>query len=78
MGADRVVAEITSKGGKAIAVQGDLSRAADREIRCGECIVGTKFRSSSSRDTEIMDLVEFVTALPGNDVLDYRQTGAIR
>jgi len=28
-GADRVVAEITSKGGKAIAVQGDVSKAAD-------------------------------------------------
>lgn len=28
-GADRVVAEITSKGGKAIAVQGDVSNAAD-------------------------------------------------
>ena len=28
-GADRVVAEITSKGGKAIAVQGDVSSAAD-------------------------------------------------
>src|ERR1700709_1633761 len=30
-GADRVVAEITSKGGKAIAVQGDVSKAADVE-----------------------------------------------
>jgi 3-oxoacyl-[acyl-carrier protein] reductase len=28
-GADRVVAEITSKGGKAVAVQGDVSNAAD-------------------------------------------------
>lgn len=28
-GADRVVAEITGKGGKAIAVQGDMSKAAD-------------------------------------------------
>src|SRR5437899_7745602 len=28
-GADRVVAEITGKGGKAIAVQGDVSKAAD-------------------------------------------------
>jgi 3-oxoacyl-[acyl-carrier protein] reductase len=28
-GADRVVAEITSKGGKAIAVQGDVSKASD-------------------------------------------------
>lgn len=28
-GADRVVAEITGKGGKAITVQGDVSRAAD-------------------------------------------------
>src|SRR4030081_2906690 len=28
-GADRVVAEITKKGGKAIAVQGDVSKAAD-------------------------------------------------
>jgi 3-oxoacyl-[acyl-carrier protein] reductase len=28
-GADRVVAEITSKGGKAIAVQGDVAKAAD-------------------------------------------------
>ena len=28
-GADRVVAEITSKGGKAVAVQGDVSKAAD-------------------------------------------------
>jgi 3-oxoacyl-[acyl-carrier protein] reductase len=28
-GADKVVAEITSKGGKAIAVQGDVSKAAD-------------------------------------------------
>jgi 3-oxoacyl-[acyl-carrier protein] reductase len=28
-GADRVVAEITSQGGKAIAVQGDVSKAAD-------------------------------------------------
>jgi 3-oxoacyl-[acyl-carrier protein] reductase len=28
-GADRVVAEITGKGGKAVAVQGDVSRAAD-------------------------------------------------
>jgi 3-oxoacyl-[acyl-carrier protein] reductase len=28
-GADRVVAEITSKGGKAIAVQGDMSKASD-------------------------------------------------
>src|ERR1700719_3658210 len=28
-GADRVVAEITSSGGKAIAVQGDVSKAAD-------------------------------------------------
>ena len=28
-GADRVVAEITAKGGKAIAVQGDVSSAAD-------------------------------------------------
>src|SRR5271154_4453181 len=28
-GADRVVAEITEKGGKAIAVQGDVSKAAD-------------------------------------------------
>src|SRR6267154_662417 len=28
-GADRVVTEITSKGGKAIAVQGDVSKAAD-------------------------------------------------
>src|SRR5436309_12175974 len=28
-GADRVVAEITSKGGKAIAVKGDVSKAAD-------------------------------------------------
>jgi 3-oxoacyl-[acyl-carrier protein] reductase len=30
-GADRVVAEITGKGGKAIAVQGDVSKAADVE-----------------------------------------------
>ena len=30
-GADRVVAEITSHGGKAVAVQGDVSKAADRE-----------------------------------------------
>jgi 3-oxoacyl-[acyl-carrier protein] reductase len=30
-GADRVVAEITSKGGKAIAVQGDVSKAADMQ-----------------------------------------------
>src|SRR5215813_6300744 len=28
-GADRVVAEITSQGGKAIALQGDVSKAAD-------------------------------------------------
>src|SRR5580693_5539934 len=28
-GADRVVAEITRKGGKAVAVQGDVSKAAD-------------------------------------------------
>src|SRR5271170_5303308 len=28
-GADRVVAEITAKGGKAVAVQGDVSKAAD-------------------------------------------------
>src|SRR5438270_12407522 len=28
-GADRVVAEITAKGGKAIAVKGDVSKAAD-------------------------------------------------
>ncbi|MEO6817097.1 MAG: SDR family NAD(P)-dependent oxidoreductase, partial [Edaphobacter sp.] len=28
-GADKVVAEITSKGGKAIAVQGDVAKAAD-------------------------------------------------
>src|SRR6202166_2257132 len=28
-GADRVVAEITSKGGKAVAVQGDVSKATD-------------------------------------------------
>src|SRR2546423_6089383 len=28
-GADRVVAEIKSKGGKALAVQGDVSKAAD-------------------------------------------------
>src|SRR2546423_3222389 len=28
-GADRVVAEITGKGGKAIAVQGDVSKASD-------------------------------------------------
>src|SRR3982751_4556877 len=28
-GADRVVAEITSQGGKAVAVQGDVSKAAD-------------------------------------------------
>src|SRR5882762_6289361 len=28
-GADRVVSEITSKGGKAVAVQGDMSKAAD-------------------------------------------------
>src|ERR1700727_1357440 len=28
-GADRVVAEITSKGGKAIAVQGDVSKSKD-------------------------------------------------
>jgi 3-oxoacyl-[acyl-carrier protein] reductase len=28
-GADRVVAEITAKGGKAIAIQGDMSKAAD-------------------------------------------------
>src|SRR5260221_6002937 len=28
-GADKVVAEITAKGGKAIAVQGDVSKAAD-------------------------------------------------
>ena len=28
-GADRVVAEITGNGGKAIAVQGDVSKAAD-------------------------------------------------
>src|SRR5258707_6585532 len=28
-GADRVVAEITGKGGKAVAVQGDVSKAAD-------------------------------------------------
>ncbi len=30
-GADRVVKEITSKGGKAVAVQGDMSKAADVE-----------------------------------------------
>ena len=30
-GADRVVAEITGKGGKAVAVQGDVSKAADVE-----------------------------------------------
>src|SRR6201996_3766303 len=30
-GADRVVAEITKNGGKAIAVQGDVSKAADAE-----------------------------------------------
>jgi 3-oxoacyl-[acyl-carrier protein] reductase len=30
-GADRVVAEITSKGGKAVAVQGDVAKAADVE-----------------------------------------------
>src|SRR5437016_4717669 len=28
-GADRVVAEITGKGGKAVAVQGDVSKSAD-------------------------------------------------
>src|SRR5437899_2384383 len=28
-GADRVVADITTKGGKAVAVQGDMSKAAD-------------------------------------------------
>jgi len=28
-GADRTVAEITSKGGKAIAIQGDVGKAAD-------------------------------------------------
>lgn len=28
-GADRVVAEITDQGGKAVAVQGDLSKTAD-------------------------------------------------
>jgi 3-oxoacyl-[acyl-carrier protein] reductase len=28
-GADRVVAEITGKGGKAVAVQGDVSKASD-------------------------------------------------
>jgi 3-oxoacyl-[acyl-carrier protein] reductase len=31
-GADRVVAEITGKGGKAIAVQGDVSKAADVQL----------------------------------------------
>ena len=35
-GADKVVAEITEKGGKAIAVQGDVSRAADVQRLFGE------------------------------------------
>jgi len=35
-GADRVVKEITSKGGKAIAVQGDVSKATDVKRLCAE------------------------------------------
>src|ERR1700741_899717 len=35
-GADRVVAEITGKGGQAVAVQGNVSNASDVERLCSE------------------------------------------